>query len=35
MDEMSVVNVLNSGDHLIDEHEYSLEGEFPECLVEE
>jgi hypothetical protein len=25
MDEVPVVDILNSGDHLIDQHEYSLE----------
>lgn len=35
MDEVSVVDVLDPGDHLIDEHEHGLQGELPEGLVEE
>lgn len=35
MDEVSVVDVLNPGDHLVDEHEHSLEGELAQRLVEE
>lgn len=35
MDEMTVMNVLNSGNHLIDEHQYGFEREFPQRLIEE
>jgi len=35
MDEMSVVYVLDPRDHLIDQHQYSLQGELPQRLVEE
>jgi hypothetical protein len=29
------VNVFNSSDHLVDEHEHTLQREFPQRLVEE
>ncbi len=35
VDEVPVVDVLDSLDHLIDENEDALEGELPEGLVEE
>ena len=35
VDEVSVVDVLNTGDHLVDEHEHGLQRKLPECLVEE
>jgi hypothetical protein len=35
VDEMPVVDVLDSGDHLVDEHEDGLQGELSERLVEE
>ena len=35
VDEVSVVHVLDAGDHLVDEHEDGLEGELAEGLVEE
>jgi hypothetical protein len=35
MDEVPVVDILYSGNHLVDEHEDSLEGEFAESLVEQ
>lgn len=35
VNEVPVVHVLNSGDHLIDEHEHSLERELSEGLIEE
>lgn len=35
MDEVPVVDILDSGNHLVDEHEDSLEGEFAESLVEQ
>ena len=35
VNEVSVVDVLDTGDHLVDEHKNSLEGEFAEGLVEE
>ena len=35
VDEVPIVDVLDSGDHLIDEHEDRLEGELAERLIEE
>ena len=35
MDEVSVVDVFNPGDHLVDEHEDSLQGKLAECLIEQ
>ena len=35
VDEVSVVNVFNSGNHLVNEHENSLEGELTKSLIEQ
>ena len=35
VDEVAVVNILNSGDHLVNEHEHGLEGELAEGVLEE
>ena len=35
VDEVAVVDVLNPADHLVDQHEDSLETELAESLVEE
>ena len=35
MYEMPVVDVLDPGDHLVDEHQHGLQGELPEGLIEE
>lgn len=35
VNEISVMDVFNSGNHLVDEHENSFETEFSESLVEE
>lgn len=35
VDEMPVVHILNSGNHLIDQHEDCLERELAESLVEQ
>jgi len=35
VDEMPVVHILNSCDHLVDKHEHGLQREFPEGLVEQ
>ena len=35
VDEVAVVDVLDAGDHLVDQHEDGLQGELPEGLVEE
>lgn len=35
VDEVTIVHVLDSGDHLVDQHQHSFQGEFPEGLVEE
>ena len=35
MDEISVMNVFNTGDHLVDEHEHSLQGKLPKCLIKQ
>ena len=35
VDEMSVVNVLNTSDHLVDQHQNCLQGELSECVLEE
>ena len=32
---MAVVDVLDAGDHLVDQHEHRLQGELPQRLVEE
>lgn len=29
MDKMPIMDILNSGDHLIDQHEHSLKGKLP------
>lgn len=34
VNEVSVVNVFDSLDHLVDEHEHSFQGELSESLVE-
>ena len=34
MDKVSVVDVLNSSNHLVDEHEDRFQGEFSQGLVE-
>ena len=35
VDEVSVVNVLNTSDHLVDQHQNCLQGELSECVLEE
>ena len=35
VNKMPVVDVLNSSDHLVDQHQHSLEGELPEGVFEE
>ena len=35
VDEVSIVHVLNTSHHLVDQHENCLEGELSESLVEE
>ena len=35
VDEVAVVHVLDSGDHLVDQHQHCLEGELPEGVLEQ
>jgi hypothetical protein len=35
VDEVAVVDVLNSGDHLVDEHQHRLEGKLAQRVLEE
>jgi hypothetical protein len=35
VNKMSIVDVLDSWDHLVDQHEDGLEGELSECVLEE
>ena len=35
VDEVSVVNILNTSDHLVDQHQNCLQGELSECVLEE
>jgi hypothetical protein len=35
MNEVTIMHVLNSSDHLVNQHQHGFEGEFSEGLVEE